>query len=65
MTVQAPLLCIRNVQISINGKVLLNLPSLDVDTGEIHGIVGESGSGKSLTLFGVMGLLASTLDIQG
>ena len=65
MTVQAPLLCIRNVQISINGKALLNLPSLDVDTGEIHGIVGESGSGKSLTLFGVMGLLASTLDIQG
>ena len=65
MTVNGPLLSIRNLQISINGNSLLSVDSLDVNPGEIHGIIGESGSGKSLTLFGVMGLLSPALSVSG
>jgi len=46
--------------------------SLDIRTGEVHGLIGESGSGKTQTAFAVLGLLprggrvtAGTIDYEG
>lgn len=63
------------------GRVLLNVDDLSildqrdrpivrnvsftVAEGETVGIVGESGSGKSLTLRAIIGILPSTLHIEG
>lgn len=47
MTLNLPLLEIKNLQVSINeNKILQNL-NLTVNKGEIHAIMGPNGSGKS------------------
>jgi Fe-S cluster assembly ATP-binding protein len=47
MTLNSPLLEIKNLQVSINdNKILTNL-NLTVNPGEIHAIMGPNGSGKS------------------
>lgn len=47
MTLNSPLLEIKNLQVSINdNKILTNL-NLTVNKGEIHAIMGPNGSGKS------------------
>ncbi|XWN32685.1 MAG: ABC transporter ATP-binding protein [Devosia sp.] len=52
-----PLLCVRDVSVSIGKLEPIDGVSFEVDRGEILGLVGESGSGKSLTAMCVMGLL--------
>ncbi|MFW5707782.1 MAG: Fe-S cluster assembly ATPase SufC [Bacteroidota bacterium] len=41
------MLSIKNLQVSINGKVILKDFNLEVKTGEIHAIMGPNGTGKS------------------
>ena len=46
-----------HVDISFNGKAVVEDVSFTLDDGEILGIVGESGSGKSTVIRAAMGLL--------
>jgi peptide/nickel transport system ATP-binding protein len=39
--------------------------SLTIEEGEVLGLVGESGSGKSATALAILGLLASTAQVEG
>ncbi len=41
------MLSIKNLQVSINGKVILKDLNLEVKEGEVHAIMGPNGSGKS------------------
>jgi Fe-S cluster assembly ATP-binding protein len=47
MTLNDPLLEIKDLQVSINGNEILKKLSLTVYRGEIHAIMGPNGSGKS------------------
>jgi peptide/nickel transport system ATP-binding protein len=55
--VDAALLSINNLSLSIGGNRILTDINLNVQTNEIVALVGESGSGKSVTAQAVMGLL--------
>ena len=54
---KTPLLDVRHVEISYNGRPAVQDVSFQVESGEILGIVGESGSGKSTLIKAAMGLL--------
>jgi Fe-S cluster assembly ATP-binding protein len=41
------MLSVKNLQVSINGKVILKNFNLDVRAGEVHAIMGPNGTGKS------------------
>jgi Fe-S cluster assembly ATP-binding protein len=41
------MLSVKNLQVSINGKVILKDFNLDVRAGEVHAIMGPNGTGKS------------------
>ena len=65
-----PVLDIRNLSVALppgsDRSLAVDDVSLTVHPREILCIVGESGSGKSVTLFAIMGLLASKLrPVQG
>ena len=47
MTLNSPLLEIKDLQVSINENEILNGLNLTVQKGEIHAIMGTNGSGKS------------------
>ena len=55
--IDAALLSIDNLSLSIGGNRILSDINLTVKTNEIVALVGESGSGKSVTAQAVMGLL--------
>jgi len=55
--VEASLLSIDHLSLSIGGNRILTDINLNVNTNEIVALVGESGSGKSVTAQAVMGLL--------
>ncbi|MFF0775010.1 ATP-binding cassette domain-containing protein [Nonomuraea wenchangensis] len=48
---------VRELKVSYGGRVVADVPELDVGAGECVAIVGESGSGKSTTLLALLGLL--------
>ncbi|MCX6832042.1 MAG: Fe-S cluster assembly ATPase SufC [candidate division Zixibacteria bacterium] len=50
-----PLLEIRNLEVSIEGKRILNGVGLSVKAGEIHAIMGPNGSGKSTLCYALAG----------
>jgi Fe-S cluster assembly ATP-binding protein len=47
MTLNSPLLDIKDLQVSINDSEILKKLNLTVNKGEIHAIMGPNGSGKS------------------
>ena len=47
MTLNLPILEIKNLEVSINDNKILNKLNLTVEKGEIHAIMGPNGSGKS------------------
>jgi Fe-S cluster assembly ATP-binding protein len=47
MTLDSPLLEIKDLQVSINDNEILKNLNLTINTGEIHAIMGPNGSGKS------------------
>jgi Fe-S cluster assembly ATP-binding protein len=42
-----PLLEVKNLQVEVDGKKILNDLDLSVDVGQVHAIMGPNGSGKS------------------
>jgi ABC-type glutathione transport system ATPase component len=59
------LLEIENLQLTINGRSILQDISLTINAGETIGLVGESGSGKSLTALTLMRLLPRGATASG
>jgi Fe-S cluster assembly ATP-binding protein len=49
------MLDVQKLQLSLNGKPIINDFSLHVDKGEIHGILGENGTGKTTIANLIMG----------
>lgn len=66
MTINAPLLKVEDLQVSLSGNVpIVEQLSFTVQRGETVGLVGESGCGKSLTALAIMRLLTGNLQITG
>jgi peptide/nickel transport system ATP-binding protein len=61
----APLLEIRSLSVSIDTVPIIKQISLAVSAGEILGLVGASGSGKSLTALAILGLLPAHARVAG
>ncbi len=49
------MLDVAKLQLTLNGKPIINDFSLHVDSGEIHGILGENGTGKTTVANLIMG----------
>ncbi|SDM26931.1 ATP-binding cassette domain-containing protein [Nonomuraea jiangxiensis] len=47
---------VRDLRVRYGGRLVADVPELDVGAGECVAIVGESGSGKSTTLLSLLGL---------
>ena len=56
---------IRELDVSIGGRRILDQVSLDVPAGQVTGLAGESGSGKSMTAMAVLGLLPAAARAAG
>ncbi|MFI7706505.1 ATP-binding cassette domain-containing protein [Nonomuraea sp. NPDC049480] len=54
----------RDLRVGYGGRVVADVPELDVGAGECVAIVGESGSGKSTTLLSLLGLTTDA-EISG
>jgi ABC-type glutathione transport system ATPase component len=65
MTLNAPLLSIRDLVIEIGGRRVVDVAELSVARGQIVGLVGESGAGKSLLLSSILGLLPADATVRG
>ena len=50
------MLKVENLQLSLNGKSIIDVLSLQVNKGEIHGILGENGTGKTTVAYLIMGV---------
>ncbi|MFC4008196.1 ATP-binding cassette domain-containing protein [Nonomuraea purpurea] len=55
---------VRDLQVRYAGRLVADVPELDVGAGECVAIVGESGSGKSTTLLSLLGLTTDA-EISG
>ncbi|MGW0805599.1 ATP-binding cassette domain-containing protein [Nonomuraea sp. NPDC002799] len=55
---------VRDLQVRYGGRLVADVPELDVGAGECVAIVGESGSGKSTTLLSLLGLIPDA-DVSG
>ncbi|TMR90804.1 ATP-binding cassette domain-containing protein [Nonomuraea basaltis] len=55
---------VRDLQVRYGGRLVADVPHLDVGQGECVAIVGESGSGKSTTLLSLLGLTTDA-EISG
>ncbi len=51
----SPMLSIKNLHVSIDGKPILDGLSLDVPVGEVHAVMGPNGAGKSTLSYALAG----------
>jgi peptide/nickel transport system ATP-binding protein len=61
----APLLTVEGLNVSIGGVRIVTDLSFKIGAGEIFGLVGASGSGKSMTALSIMGLLPRLASSSG
>jgi len=50
------MLKVENLQLRLNGKLVINDLNLHVKKGQIHGILGENGTGKTTLAYLIMGV---------
>src|SRR4030066_1957129 len=50
MNESIPILEVRNIEVERGGAVLLNIPSLSIEEGEILALIGPNGAGKTTFL---------------
>jgi tungstate transport system ATP-binding protein len=63
-----PLFSLANVRVEFEGRLVLDIPSLEVERGKVTVLVGENGSGKTTFLRLLNGLLsasAGTIEYNG
>src|SRR5690606_616924 len=62
-----PLLDVRGITVTIEGKTLVEAVDLTVESGEVVGLVGPNGAGKSTLLRAATGVRASagTVHLEG
>ncbi|WP_346200296.1 ATP-binding cassette domain-containing protein [Caldifermentibacillus hisashii] len=53
------ILSLKGIRKQYNGREVLNIDSLTVTKGEIHGYLGRNGAGKSTTIKIIMGIIAA------
>ncbi|MEI6742961.1 MAG: ABC transporter ATP-binding protein [bacterium] len=56
---------IRDLRVSIEGREIIHIEHLDLQSGSRLGLVGESGSGKTMTVKAIAGLLPDGTKISG
>jgi peptide/nickel transport system ATP-binding protein len=56
---------IRDLRVSIEGREIIHIDHLDLQSGSRLGLVGESGSGKTMTVKAIAGLLPDNTKISG
>ena len=56
---------IRDLRVSIEGREIIHIDHLDLQSGSRLGLVGESGSGKTMTVKAIAGLLPDDAKITG
>ncbi|MGJ8514542.1 ABC transporter ATP-binding protein [Carnimonas bestiolae] len=59
------LLAIKDLNIRLGDRALVEHLDLKIQAGETHALVGESGSGKSLTALSIVGLLNPLFSVSG
>jgi len=59
------MLSVKNLDIAIGSRKVVNGVSFELEKGNCTGLVGESGSGKSLTALSLMGLLPKQASVIG
>ena len=55
MTAKTPILKIRDLHVTVEGKEILKGVNLTVNAGEVHALMGRNGSGKSTLSYTLMG----------
>ncbi|MEN0651168.1 MAG: ATP-binding cassette domain-containing protein [Caldibacillus thermoamylovorans] len=53
------ILSLKGIRKQYNGREVLNIDSLAITKGEIHGYLGRNGAGKSTTIKIIMGIIAA------
>ena len=58
------MLSVTDLNVSVNGGMILNELNLEVQAGEVHAIMGPNGSGKSTLLNTILGFKRSETGIK-